>query len=79
MENKSVQVSLLQAEALRKEYGMVQAVRSASLEISPGEIVALMGRSGSGKTTTLNLLAGLERATSGRVIYLLRRRDHPPG
>lgn len=69
MESKSVQASLLRAESLRKEFNKVQAVRNASLEISPREIVALMGRSGSGKTTTLNLLAGLERPTSGRVLY----------
>src|SRR3990172_12298304 len=69
MESKSFQADLLRAEALRKEYGMVQAVRNASLAIASREIVALMGRSGSGKTTTLNLLAGLERVTSGKVIY----------
>ena len=69
MENKQVQGSLLRAESLRKEFNRVQAVRNASLAIASQEIVALMGRSGSGKTTTLNLLAGLERPTSGKVIY----------
>ena len=69
MESKLHQASLLRAESLRKEFNQIQAVRNASLEISTREIVALMGRSGSGKTTTLNLLAGLERPTSGRVLY----------
>jgi multiple sugar transport system ATP-binding protein len=51
-----------------KSYGAVEAVRSLSLSIANGEFVVLLGPTGAGKTTTLRLIAGLERPDSGNVL-----------
>jgi len=60
---------LLNADSLCKTFGAVSAVRGLSLEIGRGEIVAMMGRSGSGKSTAMHMLAGLEQPSAGHVMY----------
>jgi iron(III) transport system ATP-binding protein len=51
-----------------KAYGPVVAVRDVSFTIAAGELITFLGPSGCGKTTTLRLIAGLEMATSGRIL-----------
>ena len=56
-------------EGVTKKFaGDVVAVDSLDLEIEPGSLVTLLGPSGCGKTTTLRMIAGLERATGGRIL-----------
>ena len=52
---------------LRRSYGSIHALDRLTLDIAPGEFVALLGPSCCGKTTALRVLAGLEDADSGRV------------
>jgi ABC-2 type transport system ATP-binding protein len=53
-----------------KRFGAFTAVDSLSLRVEPGEIFGLLGPNGSGKTTTVNMLSGLSRPSSGRVRVL---------
>jgi putative spermidine/putrescine transport system ATP-binding protein len=63
---------------LRKRFGETEAVAGISLEIASGEFVTLLGRSGSGKTTTLRIIGGFINADSGSVELDGRRIDRVP-
>ena len=64
----SIAASLAFEDVHHSYGGDTESVRGVTLQIAPGEVVALIGHSGCGKTTLLRLAAGLERPTSGRVL-----------
>lgn len=64
-----IDTPIIQAVNLSKSFGGVRAVQNCSLEVFPGKITGLIGPNGAGKSTLLALLAGAERADSGKVIF----------
>ncbi|MBI3902120.1 MAG: ABC transporter ATP-binding protein [Nitrosomonadales bacterium] len=62
-------MSLLSVENLKASYGGIQALKGISLEVAQGELVALIGSNGAGKSTTLKTLAGLLHPASGSIHY----------
>jgi ABC-type lipoprotein export system ATPase subunit len=75
-------MTVVRARALTKTFGVGRAARAvlrgADLDVSAGELVAVVGRSGSGKSTLLHLLAGLDRADSGEIAIAGTRVDGAP-
>ena len=69
---------LLTAYDVQLSFGATRALSGASVEIGPGEIVALRGPSGSGKSTLLHCLAGILRPDVGEVCYRGQRLDSRP-
>lgn len=59
----------LAVDSITRVFGGQTAVDNVSFEVRPGELVALVGASGSGKTTTLRIVAGYEQPDSGRVLF----------
>jgi branched-chain amino acid transport system ATP-binding protein len=62
-------VSLLELKGLETFYGASQALFGVSLDVKQGEVVALMGRNGMGKTTTINSILGLAKPRSGSISF----------
>lgn len=68
---------MIRFESFGKNYGEHVAVNGVSLDIGRGEVVALLGPNGSGKTTCLKAVAGLIHATSGRILVNGRPASEP--
>ena len=61
---------MLELQNISKQYGRRIVLRGITLSIPKGEIVSILGRSGCGKTTLLNIILGLTEATDGRIIFM---------
>lgn len=82
MNSDSVE-TVLRAEGVRKKFrspdgGFLEVLRGANLSVGRGESVSLRGESGAGKTTFLNILAGLESPSGGGVFWDGARIDNLP-
>jgi multiple sugar transport system ATP-binding protein len=53
---------------VHKRFGAVEALRGVTLTVNAGEFFAILGQSGAGKTTLLRIIAGIDRADSGRIL-----------
>src|SRR5258708_5469203 len=58
---------MLELAGVSAHYGKNQVVRAIDLEVKTGEVIALVGSNAAGKSTTMRLIAGLKRATSGSI------------
>ncbi|GAA2847405.1 amino acid/amide ABC transporter ATP-binding protein 2 (HAAT family) [Aminobacter aminovorans] len=66
-------MSLLELKGVQTFYGASQALFGVSLDVKEGEVVALMGRNGMGKTTTINSILGLAKPRSGAISFAGRQ------
>lgn len=62
-------MALLEINDLHVSYGMINAIKGVSFSVEKGEIIALIGANGAGKTTILHTITGLLQAKSGSVIF----------
>ena len=62
-------MALLEVTGLEVFYGVIQAIKGISFEVSQGEIIALIGANGAGKTTTLQTITGLIPSKAGKIVY----------
>jgi branched-chain amino acid transport system ATP-binding protein len=60
---------MLEIKNLQVYYGVIQAIKDVSFEVNEGEVIALIGANGAGKTTILHTITGLITAKNGEVLY----------
>ena len=67
---------MLKVEDLQVYYGAIHAIKGVSFEVNEGEIVALIGANGAGKSTILKTISGLMHPRSGKITFLDEKIDH---
>ncbi len=66
---RSSLLALLEVRDVTKDFGGLVALKGVSLEMNQGEIVGLIGPNGAGKSTLFDIITGIERPTSGKVVF----------
>ena len=72
-------MAMLEVRDLNVYYGMIHAIRGVSFDVEQGEVVALIGANGAGKTTILHTVTGLLKAKSGAVTFEGKEITRRPG
>ena len=62
-------MAMLQVTDLKVNYGVIQAIKGVSFEVNEGEVIALIGANGAGKTTILHTVTGLIAPKSGKIEF----------
>ena len=62
-------MAMLEVKDLQVYYGMIQAIKGISFEVNQGEVIALIGANGAGKTTILHTVTGLHAPKAGSIIF----------
>ena len=62
-------MAMLEIKDLEVCYGVIRAIKGVSFEVNPGEVIALIGANGAGKTTILHTITGLIPAQSGSIVF----------
>ena len=62
-------MAMLKVENLEVYYGMIKAIKGVSFEVNEGEVIALIGANGAGKTTILHTITGLIGAKAGNIEF----------
>jgi branched-chain amino acid transport system ATP-binding protein len=70
--------ALLSLQGVSKNFGGLQALNGVDFQVNAGEILGLIGPNGAGKTVCFNLISGVYRPSSGKIIFSGRRTDGTP-
>ncbi|MBO6015838.1 MAG: ABC transporter ATP-binding protein [Lachnospiraceae bacterium] len=72
-------MAMLEVKDLHVHYGMIEAIKGIDFEVNKGEVIALIGANGAGKTTILHTVTGLIQASAGSILFEGKELTKTPG